>query len=145
MKWLAITLMPLLIMTLLAGCGSDSSDAVPATPAPAQATSEVAGGATSLEGVTVIDVVTAFVVPRFQPDPIVVKLGEPVQFRITSADTRHTFTITELDIDVQVTQKLIGDTAVTQVITPQQIGTFLIWCRIHTNAPTMEGFIQVEE
>ena len=143
MKWLAITLAPLLAVFLLAACGGDSSDSAPADQA--SPTPESASIGTAPEGVTVIDVVAAFVEPRYQPDPIVVKLGKPVQFRITSVDTRHTFTITELDVDVQVTQRLIGDTAVSEVITPQQTGTLLIWCRIHTNAPTMEGFIEVVE
>ena len=128
MKWLAITLAPLLAVLLLAACGGDSSDSAPADQA--SPTLESASIGTAPEGVTVIDVVAAFVEPRFQPDPIVVKLGEPVQFRITSVDTRHTFTITELDLDVQVTQKLIGDTAVSEVITPQLTGKFLIWCQI---------------
>ena len=41
-----------------------------------------------------------------------VKAGEPVQFHVTSVDTRHTFTITDLYVDVDVTQKLTGETAV---------------------------------
>ena len=135
----------LLLLAVLAACGgsSDSKPAATATSTPAQDASQPAGEANTAEGVRVIEVLAAFVVPRYTPDPIVLKVGEPVQFSVTSADTRHTFTVTELNIDEQVNQKLIGGAAVTQVVTPQQIGTFRLWCRIHENAPVMVGEIQV--
>ncbi len=135
----------LLLLIILAACGggSDSNSAPTATNTPAQAGTPPPGDATAADGVRVIEVLAAFVEPRYTPDPIVLKAGEPVQFSVTSADTRHTFTVTELNIDVQVNQKLIGGAAVTQVVTPQQIGTFRLWCRIHENAPVMVGEIQV--
>ena len=140
----AVALMlPLLLLMAACGGGSDSNLASTATGAPAQDASQPAGNATTVEGVRLIEVLAAFVEPRYTPDPIVLKAGEPVQFSITSADTRHTFTITELNIDVPVNQKLIGGAAVSQVITPQQTGTFRLWCRIHENAPVMVGEIQV--
>ena len=134
-------------IVLIVACGGGGSDSAPApntNTGPTQAVQSPGGSATA-EGVKVIDVVAAYVVPHYRSTPIVLKVGEPIQFKISSFDTRHTFTITELDVDVDITQKLIGETAVTQVITPQQTGTFRIWCRIHTNVPLMEGTVQVVE
>ena len=137
-----------LTFALLAACGGGDSDSGPApgnTIASTEQAFQSTGESTSLEGVRVMEVRAAFVVPYFTPDPIILKSGEAVQFRITSADTRHTFTVTELDIETEVTQRLIGETAVTQVSTPQTTGTFRLWCRIHINAPVMVGVIQVVE
>ena len=135
------------VIVLIAACGGGGSDSAPASETSSDPTQVVqsSGGSATVEGVKVIDVVTAYVVPYFRSDPIVLKVGEPVQFKLSSFDTRHTFTITELDVDVNVTQKLIGETAVSQVIIPQQSGTFRIWCRIHLNVPLMEGTLQVVE
>ena len=135
----------LLLVATLAACGG-GSDSAPASGDAAssnQAPDQSSQAAAPPEGVRVIEITTAFVVPRFQPDPIVLKVGEPVQFRITSADTTHTFTVTEIGVDEAVTQRLVGETAVSQVITPQTIGTFRVWCRVHLNAPKMEGVLQV--
>jgi heme/copper-type cytochrome/quinol oxidase subunit 2 len=98
-----------------------------------------------VEGVKVIDVLTAFVEPRFTPDPIVLEVGEPVQFRVISADTRHTFTVDELNVDLQIAQKLLGGTAISEVVTPQTAGTFRLYCRIHMSVSygLMSGVIQV--
>ena len=68
-----------------------------------------------------------------------------VKVKVSSGDTLHTFTIDELNVDEEVVQTLIGDAALTTVITPSQAGTFRIWCRIHTNVPLMEGVIQIVE
>ena len=128
---------PALILTLLMACGGGTSDTGPAptaTIAPA-----------TQEGVRLIEVVAAYVAPHYQPGPIVLKVGEPVQFKISSADTLHTFTIDELNVDEEVVQTLIGEAALTAVITPGQAGTLRIWCRIHTNVPLMEGVIQIVE
>ena len=141
-----LLLLPLvlgIILLMACGGGSDSGPAVGDTASSDQATDQSSQDAPPAEGVRVIEINAAFVVPYFQPDPIVLKVGEPVQFRITSADTRHTFTITELGVDEPVTQTLLGETAVSPVITPQVTGTFLVFCRIHLNAPVMEGVLQV--
>lgn len=39
---------------------------------------------------------------EFQPDPIKVEVGEVVGFELSSADIRHTFTVTSAEIDVEV-------------------------------------------
>lgn len=139
---LPVIFLSILAIALLTACGGSSSDNAPAPKATTAPDSAPQSG-TPAEGVRTIVVQTAYVVPYYRSDPIVLKVGEPVQFSISSFDTRHTFTITELDVDVNITQKLIGETAVTQVVTPQQTGTFRIWCRIHTNVPLMEGTVEV--
>ena len=141
----ALLFIPMIALLAACGGGSDSGPAPTNAVAPTEEALQSTGESTTQEGVRVIDIQAAFVVPYFTPDPIILKTGEPVQFRIISADTRHTFTVTELNLDTQVTQRLIGETAVTQVITPQTTGTFRLWCRIHINAPVMEGVIQVVE
>ncbi len=92
-----------------------------------------------------IEVFAAYIVPHYQPNPIVLKVGEPVQFQIISSDTRHTFTIDGLNVDTEIPQKLKGGIVLTQVVTPTQAGTLRLWCRIHTNVPLMEGVVQVVE
>ena len=127
-------------IALLAACGGGGeSGPAPATVAPTQQAAQAA------EGVRVIEVFAAYVQPHYQPNPIVLKLGEPVQFQVTSSDTRHTFTIDGLNVDLDIPQRLIGDTILTPVVTPTQAGTLRLWCRIHTNVPLMEGVVEVVE
>lgn len=142
---LPVIFLSILVIALLAACGGSSDGAsAPTATAPAGNSAPQSGGdGTSLEGVRTIEIQTAYVVPYYRSEPIVLKVGEPVLFSISSFDTRHTFTITELGVDVAVTQSLVGETAVSQVITPQEPGTFRIWCRIHTNVPLMEDTLQV--
>ncbi len=133
-------------LALMAACGgSGESPAPTAAGETSQGPSESQGQTSTVEGVKVIDVLTAFVEPRFTPDPIVLKVGEPVQFRVISADTRHTFTVDELNVDLQIAQKLLGGTAISEVITPQTAGTFGLYCRIHKSVSygLMSGVIQV--
>ena len=130
----------ILAIALLAACGGDGdSGPAPATVASPQQAPQVQ------EGVRVIEVFAAYVVPHYQPNPIVLKVGEPIQFNITSRDTLHTFTINGLGIDVEVPQRLKGGTTLSQVVTPTQAGTLRLWCRIHTNVPLMEAVVQVVE
>jgi heme/copper-type cytochrome/quinol oxidase subunit 2 len=84
------------------------------------------------------------VTPRFQPDPIVVPVGKPIQFKVNSADTRHHFVIESLGIDMEVPQKSLDNSVTTPVVTPQETGTFRMYCRIHSRLP-MEGTIVVSE
>jgi plastocyanin len=137
-RWLRIGMV--LGLLWLTACGSDETAREPAPTAPAQ----TAPAATPSPGVTprVIDVTTAFVVPRFHPDPIVLKAGEPVQFKVTSADTRHTFIIESLGIDVEIPQKSLNESVTTKVVTPQEVGTLRVFCRIHERLP-MVGTIEV--
>jgi len=90
----------------------------------------------------VIEVTVAFIAPYFRPDPIVLKVGEPVQFKVTSADTRHTFVIESLGIDVEVPQKSLNETVTSKVVTPQAAGTLRVFCRIHERLP-IEGALEV--
>jgi heme/copper-type cytochrome/quinol oxidase subunit 2 len=90
-----------------------------------------------------VDITLSFIEPRFQPDPIVLQVGKPVQFKITSSDTRHTFIIEALGIDVEVPQKSLDESITTPVVTPQQVGTFRVYCRMHGRLP-MQGTVIVE-
>ncbi len=139
----------ILAIALLAACGGGGSDSgqppAPATSAPAQQSFETNDETTTAEGVRIIEVTAAFLEPRYRPDPIILKVGEAVQFRITSFDTQHTFTIDELGVDEKITQKLIGTTAVSQVVTPTHAGELRLCCRIHNGTPLMQGIVQVVE
>lgn len=129
----------ILANALLLACGGGGGDAgpVPATVASPEQVSQVE------EGVRVIEVFAGYVVPHYQPDPIILKVGEPIQFSVTSRDTQHTLTIDGLDIDLDIPQRLRGGTAVTRVVTPSQAGTLRLWCRIHTNVPLMQAVVEV--
>jgi heme/copper-type cytochrome/quinol oxidase subunit 2 len=72
----------------------------------------------------------------------VLKVGEPVQFKVTSADTRHTFVIESLGIEIEVPQKSLHETVTTRVVTPQAVGTLRVFCHIHERLP-MAGSIEV--
>lgn len=136
-----LSVLPLILaVAIFAACGGggDSGSA----PATVTATPQAVQAA---EGVRVIEVFAAYVVPHYQPNPIVLKVGEPIQFQISSSDTRHTFTIDGLNLDLEIPQKLKGGIVLTPVVTPTQPGTFRLWCRIHTNVPLMEGVVQVVE
>ena len=91
-----------------------------------------------------VEVTLQFVVPRFQPDPITIKVGEPVQFVVNTISARHTFTIEELGIDEEVPQPSRNVIVTTDVVTPQRTGEFLVFCRIHTRLP-MEATLVVTE
>lgn len=124
-------LAPLLLMGILflSACGGGG-----AAPKPApEATQPAPAPPGSPQGkVRVIDVTLSFVPPRFQPDPIVLKVGEPVRFKATSINARHTFTIEELGVDVVVPQRALNQTVTTGVVVPQRAGDFLLFCREHT-------------
>lgn len=127
-------------MCFLAACGRDDTPKERAPTAPSTATQQAApspGGSPR-----VIEVTVAFIAPHFRPDPLVLKVGEPVQFKVTSADTRHTFIIEALGIDIEVPQKSLNETVTTRVVTPQAAGTLRVFCRIHERLP-MEGSIEV--
>lgn len=137
-RWVVGIVLALLI---LVACRDDSADPAK-TPSPPAADSQ--STASSDSQATVVDVTLSFVKPWFRPDPIVVEAGKPVRFKITSADTRHTFIIDAFNIDVEVPQKSLNETVITQVITPPQPGTHRIYCRVHARLP-MEGQLVVSE
>ena len=133
---------PLLVLAgLIAACGGGGGQAEPTSP-PA-ATSAPAQEAGQSEA-RVIDLTLAFVPPRFQPGPITVKVGEPIQFAATSISARHQLVIEELGIDVLVPQPSLNETAVTDVIVPQNVGEFPVICTIHTRI-NMETTLIVTE
>jgi heme/copper-type cytochrome/quinol oxidase subunit 2 len=72
----------------------------------------------------------------------VVQVGKPVQFKVRSADTKHTFVIEAFGIDMEVPQKALDAAALTPVITPKEVGTFRIHCRNHERLP-MQATLQV--
>lgn len=120
---------------LLTACGNE----VTKDEAPSTAPAEPQGQASR-----VVEVTLSFVEPRFRPDPIEIRVGEPVQFKVTSADTRHRFIIEPLGIDVEVPQKALNESATTKVVTPTEAGTFRIFCSTHARMP-MEGTLAVLE
>ena len=127
-------------MLFVVACGSDEPARGPATSgvptAPQQATPPAAAPP------QVIEVTLSFIEPRFRPERVLLQVGVPVQFKLTSADTRHTFVVEPLGIDVEVPQKSLNETVTTQVVTPQQAGTFRVFCRLHGRLP-MEGTVEV--
>jgi plastocyanin len=144
MRCLGSVVTGLAIFVLLTSCGSGDKKERPAAPA---ATSEPTAAPTQAPATgskvhaKLIDV--ALSVFKFTPKTIVLKAGEPVQFRVTSKDTIHTFTVKDLGIDVALDP---GESKVTEVIVPQQTGTFQITCRIHSvSAYGMEGFLEVTD
>ncbi|MFV1859201.1 MAG: cupredoxin domain-containing protein [Anaerolineales bacterium] len=64
---------------------------------------------------------------EFDPAAITLKIGEPVVAKITNTGAlQHTFTIPDLDVDVETP---VGQT-VTVEFTPAQSGTFELLCTI---------------
>lgn len=126
------------VLLLLTACGGGEQTERPATPEPG-ATSSSAPAAESLANVRLVEVDLS--VFKFTPKTIVLKAGEPVQFRLTSKDTLHTFTVKDLGIDVSLNP---GESKVSDVVTPQQTGTLQITCRVHpVSAYGMEGALEV--
>lgn len=122
-------------LVLFAACGNEVSNDEPGASDPAKSPGQAA---------RVIEVTLSFIEPRFRPDPIEVKVGEPVQFKVSSADTRHRFIIETLGIDLEVPQKSMHESVTTQVVTPTEANTFRIFCSIHARMP-MEGTLLVSE
>ena len=130
LKALKFAILPLpVILTILIACGGGSSDTSPAptaTSAPAQQPVPTTGETSTGEGVRVIEV-SQFLY-WMEPEPIELKVGEPVQFRITSLETEHTFTVKALGLDEVVG---IRKTVLSRVVTPQTAGSFDIICKRH--------------
>ncbi|MBI2916713.1 MAG: cupredoxin domain-containing protein [Chloroflexi bacterium] len=64
----------------------------------------------------------------FSPNSFTVKAGDSVKLVLTSTDGFHTFTVTELGIDIVVAA--IG-TETREVNIPNQPGTYKVFCRPH--------------
>jgi plastocyanin len=122
-------------IVLFAGCGNEA----PKDESPSTAPATQLG-----QNVRQVEVTLSFVEPRFRPDPIEIKVGEPVQFILSSADTRHRFILEALGIDVEVPPKSMSESVSTQVVTPTEAGTFRIVCSVHARMP-MEGTLVITE
>ena len=134
---------PLLVgIAFLVACGGDGDEGAPAATAVPDATPAAVQPAPA--NVRVVEVQLAFPPPRFRPDPVVLKVGEPIQFKLISIDTKHTFTVEALGIDEEIPQKNQNQIILAPIITPQEVGEFLLFCRIHVRLP-MEGKVMVTE
>lgn len=123
----------------LTACGQEKA-AQDAVPAPAIEPAAPASG----EAPRVVEVQLSFIQPRFQPGPITVQVGKPLQFKLRSADTRHSFVIESLGIDVEVPQKSLGEDVTTKVVMPHKAGEYRIFCRFHSRM-SMETTLVVSE
>jgi len=129
---------------LLTACGrGEESERPPAPATTPESTVAPESAEVTKPEVTAKLVEVDLSVFKFTPKEIVLKVGEPVQFKVTSKDTIHSLTIKDLGIDVELTP---GGQKISEVFTPQQTGTFQITCRIHSvSAYGMEGFLVVTE
>ncbi|MFH0941213.1 MAG: cupredoxin domain-containing protein [Candidatus Omnitrophota bacterium] len=64
---------------------------------------------------------------KFEPDPIVVKLGEKVHFLVTSTDVAHGLAISEFKVNVSVSA---GETKTSDFIADKK-GAFHIYCSVY--------------
>lgn len=149
MKSVLLLLLGLLVVSLLAACGGGDGVATAkpeATAAPATLTAAPAAGAASANKVKV-DLRFYVFLPggndREVEDPLYLKLGEAVQFEVTSLDSLHTFEIEELGVNVSIDRPKGSKTS--QVVTPARTGTFVIWCGIHGAPMGMKGKVVVNE
>lgn len=78
----------------------------------------------------------------FNPNPIKLKLNEPIRFRITSQDVIHGFSVPELGIDkiIEPGKETVFD------FKPTKTGKFLLLCSVQcgTDHTGMRGSIIVE-
>lgn len=125
----------LLAIGFLMACGNEASKDESTSTAPAEQEEQAA---------RVVEVTLSFVEPRFRPDPIEIKVGEPIRFKVSSDDTRHRFVIEPFGINVEVPQKALNEPVVTKVVTPAETGTFRMFCSTHARMP-MEGKLVVVE
>jgi len=126
------------VLLLLTACGEGEQKEHPATPGSRTASSSAP---TDEPQANVRLVKVDLSVFKFTPKTIVLKAGEPVQFRLTSKDTLHTFTVKALGIDVSLNP---GESKLSDVVTPQQAGTLQITCRVHpVSAYGMEGALEI--
>ena len=144
MRCLGLCMVGMVGLWLVIGCGRSEEDKPQETPAaPASSAAPSTPSAATEPKATPKVIEVALSVFKFTPKTFALKTGEPVQFRVTSKDTLHTFTVKDLGIDVALNP---GESKVSEVFTPQQTGTFQITCRIHAvSAYGMEGFLEVTE
>jgi plastocyanin len=142
MKGRRVFVMVLLGMLCVTACSRDDTPQKPAsteTPAISQQASQPPA-----QTPRIIELTVAFIAPHFRPDPLVLQVGQPVRFKVSSADTKHFLVIEALDIELEVPQKSLSEATTSKVVTPQEVGTFRLFCRIHARLP-MQGTIEVRE
>ena len=121
--WL-IPVVGLLGALILTACGG-GDDPTPVPTLPTAPPTQAAAGDTGADGPRIIEIRTVGL--TFVPATIVLKAGEPVQFKLIAGGT-HTFTIPDLGIDQTLTP---GVTVTTHVVTPQPGGTIAFFCLFH--------------
>ncbi|MGH8069810.1 MAG: cupredoxin domain-containing protein [Candidatus Entotheonellia bacterium] len=142
MKGQRVFVLVLLGMLCVTACSRDDTPQKPAsteTPAITRQASQP-----TAQAPRIIELTLTFIAPHFRPDPLVLQVGQPVQFKISSADTRHFLVIEAFGIELEIPQKSLNEAATSKVVTPQEVGTFRMLCRIHARLP-MEGTIEVRD
>lgn len=142
MKGQRVLVFVLLGMLCVTACSRDDTPERPASTETPAATQQAAPP--TAQAPRIIELTLAFIAPHFRPDPIVLQVGEPVQFKVSSADTRHFLVVEALGIELEVPQKALNEAVTTKVVTPQEAGTFHMFCRVHARLP-MEGTVEVRE
>lgn len=132
----------LLGMLCVTACSREDTPEEPASPGAPTATQQEAQP--TARAPQIIELTLAFITPHFRPDPIVLQVGQPVQIKVRSADTRHFLVIEPLGIELEVPPKSMNQAVTTQVVTPQAVGTLRMVCRIHARLP-MEGTVEVRD
>lgn len=81
-----------------------------------------------VDGVRVVDVKASRY--KYEPDPIVVKLGEKVRVVVTTADVAHGFAVSEFKVNLDVSP---GKTE-TAEFTADKAGEFTEYCTVYCGA-----------
>ena len=97
-----------------------------------------------LDGSTIVDVSLGGRLPFYEPDRIVVKSGETVQFRVESRSARHSFTIDELSIDMTIPQPMLKQVLISDAVSLPYSGEYRVYCKLHDERG-METVLVVEE
>ena len=142
MKGWRVFVFVVLGLLCVTACSRDDAPEKPASTGTPDATQQDAPP--TAQAPRIIELTMAFVAPQFRPDPIVLQAGEPVQFQVSSADTRHFLVIEALGIELEVPQKSLNEAVRTNIVTPQEVGTFRMFCRIHARLP-MAGMVEVRD
>jgi plastocyanin len=142
MKGRRVFVLVLLGTLCVTACSRDDTPQKPAsteTPAIMQQASQP-----TAQTPRIIELTLAFIAPHFRPDSIVLQVGQPVHFKVSSADTKHFLVIEAFEIELEVPQKSLNEAVTSKVVTPQEVGMLRIFCRIHARLP-MEGTLEVRE
>jgi heme/copper-type cytochrome/quinol oxidase subunit 2 len=142
MKGWRVFVFVLLAILCVVACSRDDTPERPASTGTSGVTQQ--DGQPPAQTPKIIELTLAFIAPHFRPDPIVLQVEEPVQFKVSSGDTRHFLVIEALGIELEVPQKSLNEAVSTTVVSPQEVGTFRMFCRIHARLP-MQGTLEVRD